>query len=265
MLRPLPVILIILWLGTLPARAHEFWIEPHEYQVDIGQPLVADLRNGQEFDGVIHAYFDKRTARFDLLQNGKTTAYTGRMGDVPALQTRPDAEGLLTLVYQSAPQRLTYESWDKFAAFAAHKDFPEIRSRHLSRGLPDSGFSEIYTRYAKALIAVGDGRGQDAATGMETEFIARANPYTDDTSGGLPVQLLYQNAPRSDAQVEIFDRAPDGTVAITLTRTDAHGWATIPVTSGHSYLIDAVVLREAPADESAVWQSLWAAMTFAVP
>ena len=28
---------------------------------------------------------------------------------------------------------------------------------------------------------------------------------------------------------------------------------------------DAVVLREAPPDDSAVWQSLWAAMTFAVP
>ena len=265
MLRPLPVFLVILWLGTLPARAHEFWIEPSGYQVDIGQLLVADLRNGQEFDGVIHAYFEKRTDRFDLLQNGKTTAYSGRMGDVPALQTRPDADGLLTVVYQSAPQRLTYESWDKFAAFAAHKDFPDIRARHLLRGLPDSGFSEIYTRYTKSLIAVGDGRGADAVTGMETEFVALANPYTDEISNGLPVQLLYQASPRGDAQVEIFDRAANGTVTITLTRTDAQGRATIPVTSGHSYLIDAVVLREAPPDDSAVWQSLWAAMTFAVP
>lgn len=265
MLRLLPVIPVFLLLGALPAGAHEFWIEPSKHQVDTGEILVADLRNGQEFDGVIHAYFEKRTARFDLLQNGSLTPYAGRMGDVPALQMRPEAEGLLRVVYQSAPQTVTYESWAKFAAFAEHKDFPDIRARHNARGLPDHDFTETYTRFAKALIAVGDGNGADAVTGLETEFVARANPYTDDLTGGLPVQLFYQDAPRPDAQVEIFDRAPDGSVAITLTRTDAQGHATIPVKPGHRYLIDAVVLRAAPAGGSAVWQSLWAAMTFAVP
>jgi hypothetical protein len=39
----------------------------------------------------------------------------------------------------------------------------------------------------------------------------------------------------------------------------------IPVKSGHEYLLDAVVLRAADPDDGAVWETLWAALTFAVP
>jgi hypothetical protein len=85
----------------------------------------------------------------------------------------------------------------------------------------------------------------------------------------MTVELRYQGAPRVDAQVEVFDRAPDDTVTITLHRTDAAGLATVPVLAGHEYLFDAVVLRRAPDpgdDPNApVWETLWAALTFAVP
>ena len=77
------------------------------------------------------------------------------------------------------------------------------------------------------------------------------------------MQLLYQNEPLANAQIEVFDKAPDDNVVITLLRSDAKGEAVIPVTSGHSYLIDAVRLR--PATGEAVWETLWAALTFAVP
>jgi 5-hydroxyisourate hydrolase-like protein (transthyretin family) len=79
------------------------------------------------------------------------------------------------------------------------------------------------------------------------------------------VQLYYQGKPQSDAQVEIFDSAPDGTVHISLIRTDAQGRAVIPVASGHSYLLDAVRLRSYDGPQEAVWESLWASLTFAVP
>lgn len=227
--------------------------------------MVADLRNGQEFDGIIHAYFAKRAVRFEVIQNGRTTAYAGRLGDVPAIQLQPDAAGLLTLLYQSKPQTLTYENWEKFAAFASHKDFPDIRERHIARGLPEQDFTETYTRYVKSLIAVGHGRGSDRSSGMRTEFVALANPYTGDLRTGLPVQLFEQGKPRPDAQVEVFERAPDGAVSIRLTRTDGAGTAIIDVKPGHSYLIDAVVLYPAPDGGTAVWDSHWAALTFAVP
>ena len=52
-------------------------------------------------------------------------------------------------------------------------------------------------------------------------------------------------------------------------QTDDNGVATFPVRPGYSYMVDAVVLRE-PSDRlaeqfGAVWETLWANLTFAVP
>jgi hypothetical protein len=71
-------------------------------------------------------------------------------------------------------------------------------------------------------------------------------------------------------QVEYFDKDATGVVNVTLHRTDGDGVALLPVTKGHSYLVDAVVMREPEAgsiaaEKGAVWESLWAALTFAVP
>ncbi|KIC27357.1 DUF4198 domain-containing protein [Leisingera sp. ANG-M6] len=252
-------------LGAAPVLSHEFWIEPEKYQVKSGETVVAKLRNGQEFNGAEQPYLDHRIARYEVIHDGTTTPYEGRMGDMPAFSAEVMQDGLAVLIHQTQPQTISYDSWEEFQAFIDHKAIGDVRSRHQARGLADAGFTEQYIRYAKALVAVGDGAGSDLATGLETEIVALANPYADDTAGGLPVRVLYQGAPRAGAQVEVFAKAPDGTVSITTQLTDAQGETAVAVLPGHSYLLDAVVLRPAPEGADYVWESLWAALTFAVP
>lgn len=252
------------------AHAHEFWIEPQEFQVETGGEVRAILRNGQEFEGMALAYFDRRIARFDWAIGDDGAAVAARSGDNPALAMAMEAPGLLRLAYQSTAAEVDYKTWEKFAAFAEHKDFGDIRARHDARGLPEADFTEVYTRFARSLIAVAEGSGADRPSGLETEIVALENPYTrGDDAGPLPVQVLYQGAPRPDAQVEIFERGPADEIAITTTRTTAEGIAHIPVRPGHDYLLDSVVLREpAPAlaeKHDAVWETLWASITFSVP
>ena len=105
-------------------------------------------------------------------------------------------------------------------------------------------------------------------TGLETEIVALNNPYTDPASEGMRVKVLYQGSVRADAQVEVFEKASDGTVDVALYRTDAEGLAVLPLKPGHEYLVDAVVLRDTGNNDpaaGAVWHSLWASLTFAVP
>lgn len=256
---------IIISLIAASAIAHEFWIEPQEYQVQTGAPLLADLRNGQKFAGRELAYFANRTERFELIQNGKAIAIQARLGDIPALQTVAAQDGLLVILHETTESTLTYSEWKKFRKFANHKGFPEAIKRHMARGLPQEGFKEVYRRFAKSLVGVGNAHGSDAASDMETEFVALSNPYTDDLSKGFAVLLLYQGKPRAKALIEVFARAPDDGVVITNLRTDAKGVAVIPVNAGHTYLLDAVILREPAYETDAVWESLWAAMTFATP
>lgn len=248
--------------------AHELWIEPLAYQVQSGGQLQALIKNGEEFDGTTLPYIDRRFRHFIVYANGSGTRVPGRNGDTPALNMAANREGLNVVAYQSTPATITYQTWEKFQKFADHKDFPNARAAHDARGLPDADFTESYVRYSKALIGVGAAAGRDLRVGLETEIVALTNPYTDDLTEGMRVQLFYGQDVRANEQIEVFEKAPDGTVAISLVRTDAQGIATIPVKADHAYQLDAVVLKPAEgqaAADGAVYQTLWANLTFQAP
>jgi len=271
MSRLFPIVMATL-PGVLPslATAHEFWIEPVRYQIDAGDVLQADFKNGENFKGTKLSFFDRSSERFEIYAGGKLIPVTPRAGDSPALNiAAPVDDGLVVAVQETTPSRLTYREWAKFQKFVAHKDFKTAEADHQAAGWSQEKFRERYTRHVKALIAVGSGQGSDSALGLATEFIALTNPYEATFNNQMQVLLQSEGVPRADAQVEVFERAPDDTVTVTLYRTDNAGQADIPVKPGHDYLFDAVVLRPAPeatAEENAiVWETLWAGLTFSVP
>jgi len=259
---------LLLCVGALPGLAHELWIEPVEWQADPGAQLQADLINGEGFEGVRQPYLANRIVLFNLYSAERATRIQNRNGSRPALDAPSHGEGLHIAAYQSAPSTLTYTEWEKFLAFVDHKDLGDVAAMHEARALPRTDFVETYSRFSKALFGVGSGAGADRRLGLETELVALDNPYA---AGGdtIRVQLYYQSALRADEQIEIFDRAPGGEVTVTTIRTDAEGIAAIPVTSGHDYMLDAVVLREPTSRMAeatgAVWETLWANLTFHVP
>ncbi|WP_238475541.1 DUF4198 domain-containing protein [Rhodophyticola sp. CCM32] len=247
--------------------AHEFWIEPAAFRMAPMASLTAQLRVGQAFSGVSLSYLPQNFERFDVIQRETVTAVEGRLGDNPALVMDGLGDGLAIITHETTASHLTYTDWDRFLRFAAHKDFGDVAALHDARALPREGFREVYIRYAKSLVAIGDGAGADRQVGLATEIVALANPYMEDLAAGMPVQVFLNGTPRADAQVELFDRAPDGAVENTLHRTDNSGIVTLPVTRGHTYLADAVVLEpvEPSGPDDAVWLTRWASLTFQVP
>jgi len=246
------------------SSAHEFWIEPIDWQVQPGANLAANLRNGEGFKGAAQIWYNKNIARSELRMADTMIAYHGRTGDRPALVVNGVPSGLAILLHETTPDSLVYKTWEKFAKFVAHKDLGIDKAAHLARGFPEAGFTETYTRHVKALVGVGNADGADQAFGLTTEFVAETNPYAPGFETEMRVRLLYQDAPRVNAQIEIFERTPEGAVNIRLTRTDAEGRAAISVKPRHTYLLDSVVIRDA-TQEGATYETLWAALTFYVP
>ncbi|WP_322888984.1 MULTISPECIES: DUF4198 domain-containing protein [unclassified Yoonia] len=260
---------VIFCLWAAPAAAHEFWIAPLAYQVPSDSRLQANLVNGEDFAGVTVPYLPRGIVNAVQFSGDLSAGITGRPGDTPALQMDALGDGLAVLAYQSAPANLDYADWDAFQSFVDHKDLGDVRALHDARGLPDAGFTETYARYSKSLVSVGSGAGADRRVGLETELVALDNPYTVDPAADFAVQLFYRNDPRADAQIEVFAKSPDGTVTTTYIRTDTDGIARFAVLPAHEYMLDAVLIREpSPALQEttgAVWQTLWANLTFAVP
>lgn len=255
-------VLCAIWPGL--SSAHELWIDLDAWSFAPGDTISANIRNGETFEGGALVWLDRNAARAEAVFGETTAQITGRAGDRPALVTPALEAGLGVLVYETTPSTITYRTWDKFQAFVDHKALPISKDAHLAAGHPEVPFTESYTRHTKALIDVGQTSGTDKAFGLETEIIALSDPYAATFDLTLPIEVQYQGSPRTGAQVEIFEKSPDGSVEVRLTQTDDAGRAEIPVKRGHTYLLDAVVLRDS-AREGAIYDTLWAALTFHVP
>lgn len=263
----LAVYLLLVW--STAAHAHEFWIEPQRFEIGPSQNIVADLRVGQYFKGDSQTYLPANFVAFKVIDQAQTRPVKGRLGDMPAVDIPARENGLHVVVYQSTPSSLTYDDLDDFASFARKQGLGWAVEAHRRRGLNSTDIKEAYTRYAKSLVRVGDGEGNDRPVGMPLELVAETNPYTTEVDEDITVRLLWQGEGRADAQVTVFRKHSECRTSRITLQTDAEGRAVVPRGPGGRLLVNAVHLTE-PGDDlpdrmNAAWQSLWASLTFGLP
>ena len=265
------------------AGGHEFWLYPNAWLLEKDQELRVDLRVGTEFTGYQKIYLPDHIRRFDLTGPNSQTPFKGRLGDRPAGKIIPKEDGLHIIAHVTAFSSLTYETLDKFEAFATEKGYPDAVLRHRARLLAEQNFSEDYRRFAKSLVAVNSAAGQDRVLGLEVEITALQNPFVMQ-GDLLELRLDRDGRPWSNVQVTVLARSLElepGTTTKTSTntttgitssttryRTDENGRIKIRTALGHEYLVDAVSLDPIDPQESksgAVWLSRWASLTFARP
>lgn len=251
-----------------PVVAHELWIEPSDYQVQPSDNIVAGIKIGEDFEGSPLSYLPQNFEHFVVLGANKGAGVVSRIGDRPAVDQAAPSSGLNIIVYESKPTTISYDSFEKFNDFAINHGVDDIAKRHFARGLPSDSFAEIYTRYSKALVSVGNAQGADRHIGLEAELVALENPYLLNDATDIRVQLFYNGAPLPDSQVEMYAKASSGELRASVHNTNADGIAILPIVAGSEYMLNAVVFRKPHArhrDSNAVWETLWANLTFAVP
>lgn len=258
-------------LATFPADAHEFWVMPERFQLEVGETIDIDLREGDNFAGKSISYHPRRFHRFELSTPTGIEMVLGKDDAVPAASLKFDKAGLNVLAYQSKLSLLTYNSYEKFTNFLESMQLNWAIAEHDRRGLARENVREAYFRYAKALVQVGnEPAGADAAIGMPLELVALNNPYLSASgpqATTLSVQLYYKGDVYADYPLFVFRRTATG-VDKKWYRTDAQGIAAIDLPRGGDYQINAVHLQAAndrmTSIFGAVWQTLWASMTLAI-
>ena len=260
---------IIFLFFPFTVLGHELWIDTTDFRVEKDTEINLNLRNGENFEGFSLGYFDRSVEKLYWRQNGNQFDNTSRQGDIPALKILPVENGLVSVVYVSTPSIIRYQQFKKFKNFAIAKHSQDAIELHLNSGFPEENFSEIYTRYSKALLGVGGAQGSDKVNDLELELVALQNPYTDDISAGIEILALYQGRPQTFAMLNVFERSnTDADVNFFVVKTDEKGIATVQVKNDNAYLIDNVILRPANdelfKDKGVIWESLWAALTFGV-
>jgi uncharacterized GH25 family protein len=266
----LTAIIVIMSVG--PVAAHEFWLEPQDYAVAVGDEIIADLKNGQDFKGGAYPYIDEYFTRFDVITRKGAAPVPGRRGDYPALTMKTETGGLHVFAYASTDNNLVYAKYEKFASFVTGKDMAWVLEDHAAKGFSTEKIKEWYYRYAKSLVKVGSGAGRDVLVGMPIELVAEINPYSSDAD---PRFRLYRDgAPMADFEVQIWNFPPiaEGTAAIgpakavaSRLRTDATGRVTIPRGDGGEFMVNAVQMIEPDTAQKANgvhWVSIWGTTTY---
>lgn len=249
----------VLWLGLIsPAWGHEFWIEPFVYQVGPNQDINANLLVGENFVGPDYIFIPKgyETAKFVSPAGAVDIEFTGQ--EDPSLTFQTTEQGLHAIVLISNSNSAKHEDFAAFSAFAETVG----RSAEVASSQADGPVNEAYFRYAKALVAVGDGAGTDRAYGAVYEWVAIDNPY-DQSAKDLKFRLLFNGNPAANEPVQVVSR-PDGAKGageLIHVQTDADGLFLLPESIEGEIMLNSVKLLPAQS-EDLDWISYWASLTF---
>ena len=263
-------LVLAMLVPAAPGLAHEFWIEPRDFTVEPGEAIEADLKVGQDFKGNRYAFNPRNHTRFDIVMAGGETKVASRIGDVPAVAQAVEAPGLAVLVHQTTDSRLTYDDPAIFRRFVEEEGLDGTLEAHAQRGLPESGFRELYSRHVKALVKVGEGPRADRELGLPIELTVEGDPYAEPRPDSVTIRATYGGEPMAGALVNVFARPLgklEGEATRLRPRADAEGRVVVPLSPGTRYLANVVRMREPEPlkaeDSGAVWESLWASTTFA--
>ena len=253
----------MLTLGTDPAAAHEFWLDPIDFTPKVGATVPIVHRIGINFEGDTYPFVRKLSRRFSIVDAQGERAIKTIDGDDPAGEVKFSTAGLSIVVYQRVAEPTVFATFEKFEENLKIEGLEWAIDAHRQAGKRMTDIRELYARCAKALVSVGAGGGNDRAVGLPLEIIAELNPYKLNLGDPLPVRLLHTGKPVAGLLVKSFNR--DDKESPRQARTDADGRALMQVPMAGEVLISAVHMLPPGPKEQVEWSSLWASLTFKRP
>ena len=163
------------------------------------------------------------------------------------------------IVYQSTRYALAMDAVS-FDDYLKKEGLEGIRAL---RGKNDTPVSEVYSRYAKSLLAIGgqnSGLDSKKPLGLRLEIVPLSPIYQRARGREVEVQLLYENKPLAGTQIEAFSKKK--LKARLVQRTDREGRARFALPHAGAWLLNAVHMIPAPTSANADWESFWASFTF---
>ena len=251
---------------TVPAAAHDFWIQPPRFQIETGAPLpinflvghgkARDRWNNNDRIVMIGDYFNGRRA--DL--RGKLN----RSG-APDLIARLTAPGLHVVALQSN-HAFSELPAIRFNDYAKEEGLALVAAARLRDRTTGKAGRERYSRRAKALVQVGRATpaNQALATrpiGLTLEIVPDRNPYFLDRSRMLPLHVLYNGRRLANATVKLTNLGADER-PVAVAVTDRAGRVRFRVPASGQWLVNVVWGEPVKGDPKADFSTVFSSLTF---
>jgi uncharacterized GH25 family protein len=181
------------------------------------------------------------------------------------LETRLDRPGVALAAISVEPKFIHLKAAD-FNEYLKHDGLPQVLALRKKTGQLETEAREMYAKFAKAILKVGEGGSQNLATkpvGLRIEIVPLEDPHQLSAAGGsLPVQVLWEGQPLQG--VYVYPLADGGNEYHEGYETDADGKTAIPIKGVGLWSLHCIYMRPYSDTSKADWESFFATTTFLV-
>lgn len=281
--------LIVCLNVTLPAQAHEFWINPAPNPLKVGESAKLTLEVGEFFRGEKLPFVGSQTVALRQYSSAGVHDLSLRLAvraALPVLTLPMTTTGTQMVIFDSQPSLISLPA-DIFHSYLHYEGLDFIKASRVAAGTATLPGRERYRRYVKTLMRV------DAATvpvtaaqttqpvakdmtyavhtGQRLELVPQSDPLTMAPGDALGIKVLFDGAPLAGALLKAWNKegpgpgkVREGQTLTILATTSADGEATVNIPYAGPWTISVVHMIPAVGVKDIDWESLWGNLSFSV-
>lgn len=250
------------------AFAHDLWLVPPPDPTPVGAPVEINVAVGMDFPVSIHQADPVRLTMRALGPGDSTAEVSLRKVEDELLTVAtfvPTKKGTWIVSAVTKPNQIDLEAAD-FNGYLLHDGMAHVLAKRMEDKELDRAATERYSKYTKAMIAVGgsiEGGAERRALGLKLEILLLQDPFSVRVGDTLAVQVLFDGKPLNMASLS-WDHPGNGEAFSGQTWSDEEGKALIPVAKTGLMNIRLIHMTR-PGSEDYEWESFWASFTFRIP
>ena len=260
-MKKLSITLGLLLITSFFVIAHEFWLEPQKFLLQIGEKLNLKVFVGEGFIGEDIDFSRFTIAKFSHYSskgevNTKGSLDESKLNEFLTFET----EGNHLLALNNTNKNITLEA-DKFNDYLVEEGLDNALKLRTQKGELNKNGREMYQRCVKTLLQVGKTHDDTYRinTGMRLEVIPEQNPYTSDKS--LTFKVLFDNKPLKNALVLVWQKGVEKP-NMRKMRSDTNGTVSFSFKPEGVWMVSTVNMVPYADSAEADWQSYWGSYTF---
>ncbi len=255
---------IVLLGAALPSAAHDSWVVLDRFSAAPGDAVRAAFVTSEHFPRSEHATRPDRVAEWIVLGPSGRQAVTGFAVDGQELAATVGVQrpGTMVIAVALKPRPIEMER-DRFADYLRGERAEAALKLLESAG--DGPQKELYTKFAKAYLRVGESGGECPAVGHRLEIVPLSDPVTWQRNRPVRVRVLFEGRPLAHTAVSSGrEGLPEHQYARTAD-TDRNGEVEFTFDRpGLWYLRTHRIAASSRAGAEHGWESWWASITFHV-
>ena len=255
---------LLIFLFSISAISHEFWIEASSFKIKVGQLINLSFFAGENFRGEPTDFSKFQVQGLWHFNKGfRTNLYRGNLNETTINQfLKFDDEGTHLVALSNSNKFIALDA-NKFNEYLLEDGMEDIYNYRKQNNLLDSSSREFYQRCAKTLIQVGDKTTDTFKrnSGMKLEIIPKNNPYTTSNNEHISFKILFNNKPLRNKLIMVWHKKQNDKTEILRLKSNQLGEVDFILENKGSWMVSTVQMINIKS-KIAQYQSYWGSFTF---